>query len=219
LRLRRTVAAIVGAPLENVLVQGYANAYAHYVTTPEEYDANQYEGASTLFGRYELPAFMQVSAGLASAMQGGDTVPLGVKERDRSAEQVVSPLTDLPPDSPPLLGSYGMVTAAPAASYTRGSLVSVSFAGANPNNNLHLGGTYLAVERSTGTSWQRVADDGDWSTKFRWTTGLLGGTATVTWQTDAATVPGTYRIRYFGDLRSGGSTSPFVATSPAFGVR
>ena len=37
LRLRRAVAAAVGTGLENVLVQGYANAYAHYVTTPEEY--------------------------------------------------------------------------------------------------------------------------------------------------------------------------------------
>ncbi|RJS46813.1 neutral/alkaline non-lysosomal ceramidase N-terminal domain-containing protein [Nocardioides cavernaquae] len=219
LRLRRTVAAIVGAPLRNVLVQGYANAYLHYVTTPEEYSADQYEGASTLFGRYELPALMQVSARLATAMRGGVAVPLGLKERDRSSEQVVSPLTDLPPDAAPLLGSFGQVTAAPASAYTRGALVSVTFAAANPNNNLHLGGTYLAVERRVDGGWRRIADDGDWSTKFTWAMGFPNSTATITWQTGATTVPGTYRIRYFGDQRSGGSTSPFVGTSPAFSLR
>ncbi|MBX9639576.1 MAG: neutral/alkaline non-lysosomal ceramidase N-terminal domain-containing protein, partial [Mycobacteriaceae bacterium] len=35
LRLRRSVAAIVGADLEDVLCVGYCNAYIHYVTTPE----------------------------------------------------------------------------------------------------------------------------------------------------------------------------------------
>lgn len=56
LRLRRTVAAELGVPLENVLIQGYANAYSQYVTTPEEYQLQQYEGGSTLFGKYTLPA-------------------------------------------------------------------------------------------------------------------------------------------------------------------
>ena len=36
LRLRRAVAAIVGADLAHVLVAGYSNGYIHYVTTPEE---------------------------------------------------------------------------------------------------------------------------------------------------------------------------------------
>lgn len=34
-----------------VVIAGPANTYAHYVTTPEEYDVQRYEGASTLFGR------------------------------------------------------------------------------------------------------------------------------------------------------------------------
>ncbi|MEU6940439.1 neutral/alkaline non-lysosomal ceramidase N-terminal domain-containing protein, partial [Streptomyces rubiginosohelvolus] len=32
------------------LLQGYANAYSQYVTTPEEYDTQNYEGGSTLYG-------------------------------------------------------------------------------------------------------------------------------------------------------------------------
>src|SRR3546814_5838349 len=79
LRLRRAVAEVVGVPVRKVLVQGYANHYMHYVTTPEEYDSQEYEGASTIFGRNELPALTQVSVGLARAMRSGKPVPIGDK--------------------------------------------------------------------------------------------------------------------------------------------
>lgn len=36
-----------------VVIVGPANTYAHYVTTPEEYAAQRYEGASTIFGQCE----------------------------------------------------------------------------------------------------------------------------------------------------------------------
>ncbi|WP_202033115.1 neutral/alkaline ceramidase [Nocardioides sp. WS12] len=221
LRLRRTVAAIVGAPIKNVLVQGYANAYAHYVTTPEEYTADQYEGSSTLFGRWELPAFMQVAAGLATAMRDRRPVALGAKERDRSREQIRSPLTLPAPDVLPLGRRFGQVTLAPERTYRRGKLVMVGFAGANPNNNLRLGGSYLAVERRNGDRWIRVADDGDFSTRFVWKGFPLGnGQATIAWRTDARTPPGTYRIRYFGDARGlGGAVTPFTGTSPGFVIQ
>jgi hypothetical protein len=48
-----------------VILTGYANAYAGYVTTPEEYDAQAYEGASTHFGRWTLPAYMATFRELA----------------------------------------------------------------------------------------------------------------------------------------------------------
>ena len=47
-----------------MLCVGYSNAYFHYVTTPEEYDEQRYEGGSTLFGRWQLPALMQTAASL-----------------------------------------------------------------------------------------------------------------------------------------------------------
>ncbi|MGB3894193.1 MAG: neutral/alkaline non-lysosomal ceramidase N-terminal domain-containing protein, partial [Mycolicibacter sinensis] len=77
LRLRRTVAAIVGAELRDVLVAGYSNGYLHYVTTPEEYEEQRYEGGSTMFGRWELAALQQVVAGLATAMRERRPAPDG----------------------------------------------------------------------------------------------------------------------------------------------
>lgn len=36
-----------------VVLAGPANTYGHYITTPEEYGVQRYEGASTLFGPCE----------------------------------------------------------------------------------------------------------------------------------------------------------------------
>ncbi len=150
LRLRRAVAAAVGTGMENVLVQGYANAYAHYVTTPQEYDVQNYEGASTLFGRYELPAFMQVADRLGRAMRAGEPVPLGTKERDRSSEQVPSPQGQVTLDEPLPGTTFGDVVTAPRARYSPGQRVVAVFSGAHPNNRLRHQGTYLTVDRLVG---------------------------------------------------------------------
>src|SRR5690606_22160373 len=121
------VAEVMGVGLDQVLVQGYSNAYAHYVTTPEEYDAGEYEGASTLFGRYELPAFVQTVHGLAAHMKAGTTPPLGAKERDRSAGQLSSLQGKVLVDDPHLFKKFGDVLTAPSTSYAVGQQVKVEF--------------------------------------------------------------------------------------------
>jgi hypothetical protein len=50
LRAKLISSGILGADAYVVLA-GPANTYAHYVTTPEEYAAQRYEGASTIFGK------------------------------------------------------------------------------------------------------------------------------------------------------------------------
>lgn len=42
--------------VKDVIVAGYANGYASYTATPEEYALQHYEGSSTLYGKYTLPA-------------------------------------------------------------------------------------------------------------------------------------------------------------------
>lgn len=221
LRLRQTLAKVMGTTIDHVLVQGYANAYGHYLTTPEEYDSGEYEGGSTLYGRYQLPAVMQVVDGLARDLQDGTTRPIGTKERNRTAEQWISPTGVVVADDPQIGRRFGDVLSAPNARYTAGEQVSVTFSGAHPNNNLHRGGTYLAVERLEGGTWTRVADDNDWATRFLWKRdGISASKATITWQVGASTPAGTYRIRYFGDARNfwNGQINPISGTSPNFQV-
>jgi hypothetical protein len=45
-----------------VVVSGLTNTYASYVTTWEEYQAQRYEGASTLYGAHTLGAYIQVGS-------------------------------------------------------------------------------------------------------------------------------------------------------------
>jgi neutral ceramidase len=58
IRLRASIGeALAEIGVTRVVLAGYANAYAGYVTTPEEYEEQGYEGASTHFGKWTLPAY------------------------------------------------------------------------------------------------------------------------------------------------------------------
>lgn len=70
-RVRRTVGHVL-APMgvTHVVLSGYSNAYAGYVTTPEEYELQDYEGASTHFGKWTLPAWQTELDRLARRLLG-----------------------------------------------------------------------------------------------------------------------------------------------------
>lgn len=220
LRIRRTVAAELGVPLENVLMQGYSNAYSQYVTTPEEYDSQQYEGASTLFGRYTLPAYQQEFAKLAAAMRTGAAVPHGPVPRDLRGK-----LVNFQPgvvfDSPQLLKSFGDVLTDAKSTYQRGERVTVAFSTGHPKNDPRRGGTFLEVQRLVDGKWSRYADDGDWATRYQWARdGISASIATLSWQVPPDTSIGKYRIVHFGDWKNGwnGRITAFSGTSRAFVV-
>ena len=42
-----------------VVIAGLTNTYSSYITTREEYGAQRYEGASTIFGPSTLDAYIQ----------------------------------------------------------------------------------------------------------------------------------------------------------------
>jgi len=71
-RLRKTIEQeFVGQGISRAIVQGYANAYASYVTTPEEYDQQSYEGGCTHFGKWTLPGYLTLFRGLCRKMISG----------------------------------------------------------------------------------------------------------------------------------------------------
>lgn len=228
LRLRRAVAEVVGAAVEDVLVLGYANAYVHYVTTPEEYDEQRYEGGSTLYGRWELGAFTQTAVALAEAMRDGRPAVSGPEPPDLSGRRRFRPDRHRPPADRLVPGErFGQVVLEPRARYRGGDVVRATFVAAHPANDLHRGGTYLSVERASepAGTWVRVADDGDWSTTVRWTG--LGRPlkrrrpvrASITWEVPADAPPGTYRLVLFGDAVEGdGRILSFTGETATFDV-
>jgi len=77
-------------------INGYANAYASYVTTFEEYQLQNYEGASTLFGQWTLAAWCtklrELARAVASEANGQRAELRSLGERRRS----LPPLTKRP---------------------------------------------------------------------------------------------------------------------------
>jgi Neutral/alkaline non-lysosomal ceramidase, N-terminal len=76
-RLKAKVKSVMGMAASHVGLVGYANDYAFYVTTPEEYDKQHYEGASTLYGPNTLAAYLQEMGKLATALKSGTAVTVG----------------------------------------------------------------------------------------------------------------------------------------------
>jgi neutral ceramidase len=75
-RMRSAVtSALAKVGVERVVVNGYANAYAAYVTTEEEYQRQHYEAASTLFGRWTLAAWCTELRRLARDIADGCVRP------------------------------------------------------------------------------------------------------------------------------------------------
>lgn len=224
-RLREAVYAKL-APLgvDQVVIAGLANAYAGYLVTREEYALQHYEGASTHFGPWQLAATQQELEKLANAMVAGTAVAPGPTPRDlRNAQTTVQ--TGVVFDDKPLWVSFGSVVTDANASYSRGSKVVVKFWGGHPKNNLRTQGTFLRVQRKSGSSWVTVANDWDWETKYRWQRNLCAPTfacshVTVEWKIPSDATPGTYRIVHYGDWKSGwdGQISSYSGTSREFTV-
>ncbi|PAY24586.1 hydrolase [Dietzia natronolimnaea] len=220
LRLRRTLAAELAVPEDHVTVQGYSNAYGHYVTTPEEYSAQNYEGGATAFGPWTLPAIQQVAADLARSMRSGTPLDPGTSERDLTGQIPVSPLGNPLVDTPAPLRNFGDVLDPPLPAYRTGQRVTVRFCGTNPNSDLRRGATYLAVERRDGGRWIRVHDDGDWSTMIVFEGLLTVTNALITWDIPPGTPAGEYRVVYTASGRGlDGRLFPVRGESPAFDVR
>ncbi|WP_280452794.1 neutral/alkaline ceramidase [Nocardia cyriacigeorgica] len=220
LRVRRAVADALGVDVEQVLMQGYANAYHEYVTTPEEYDAQHYEGASTLYGRYTLCAYQQEFTRLATAFAARQQIARGPAPRDVSTLQpnfVPAP----GPDATPAGRVFGDVLVQPPATASPGSRIEVEFVSAHPKHNPRRNSTFLEVQRrSSSGRWERVANEGEWAVRFHWRSPGPGiSLVRFTWDIPADAAPGRYRFQHFADrLGTDGSLTPITGTSNEFDI-
>jgi hypothetical protein len=111
-RLRSSLQSLE-APRAFVLV-GLANEYLSYVTTPEEYEAQEYEGASTIFGPKSGPViahFLEILAGRTPAPPSSSVpavtfkagpkpaMPFGPSMRELRRESFDEGLETLMPDA------------------------------------------------------------------------------------------------------------------------
>ncbi len=197
-RIRQAVLSkLAPSGVEAVHLIGYANAYAAYVTTPEEYDAQHYEGASTLFGRHTLDAFIKILTDLASDVREGAVRHRGV------APSAFADLTQPGKTNPIKIarsllrrGSrYGDVAVAPRRSYRRGDTLTLSYNSPNPNLFPLRGSSYVEIQHDDGGVWQTVYTDDDPETTLSWEQ-KPASRMTMTWSIPADAPAGEYRIVY-----------------------
>jgi neutral ceramidase len=246
-RVRAALGKELGVESRYVVIAGYANDYANYVTTREEYETQQYEGGSTLFGPWTEAGYRQEFVRLARALKAGRSVASKTDPVDMRTRVTTSVSLDGPDEHPPADAKPGDPVTDAKERYARGKLVTVCFWTGSPVNDYRRTDYFMAVERrdpGRGT-WEAVREDFDWDTTARWkqlvpATNLEPGKAprqperlgpvrwtprpdpyqvTINWQTDKQVPPGTYRIVHYGRFKKDGKVERFKAVSRPFEVK
>lgn len=222
-RLRDTLQeAFRFASDKQVLISGLCNSYSDYVVTPQEYNVQRYEGASTIFGPHTLTIYLDVYRRLAENIVQG-VEPLGGPEPQEFYRSVMSLLPPVIVDYAGPFKDFGDVIQQPPSVVRPGDRVVVRFVGANPRNNLMQEYSYLTVERFDTPQWTVIATDANWETQFKWIrTNMIFGISEVeiVWDVPETVASGYYRIRHFGHERSmNGNIAAYQGSSEVFKVQ
>lgn len=221
--------------VNRVILTGLANEYSGYVATPEEYNSQQYEGASTLFGRLTFDAYLQIFGQLADAMATGQPVPLGTMSPNLGRVQIELQTGVWHDDKRSDNEQFGEVLIEPPSEVMRGdgsTIVQATFRSGHPKNDLRRNNTYLAIERHDGNgNWILVAWDSMPETSLIWERNKddkecpfnACSRVHVRWAIPKDTEPGNYRITHTGAWKApeilGGKISSYSGSSRSFSVK
>jgi len=221
-RIARAVEEVTGG--NKVILAGLTNNYINYITTPEEYDIQEFEAGATIYGRNTQPVITHIFSEMAQALVDNDPsrIPDGPSPPsflDRLREDIYQWADPAPPAGL----HFGSVVVEPNEEYnkTMDTQVQVSFVAGSPRNFPLRKGTFLVVERWDEESggWMLWRTDADIDTGFFWGGPIERG-AVITWFIDEDTEEGKYRIRHFGYYRTerGGRSQTYSGASREFTV-
>jgi neutral ceramidase len=152
---RRTRAAVLAAVraagMRRVVIAGYANEYASYFTTPEEYDAQHYEGGTTVYGPASGPFITASLADLAGRLAAGRQAP--PPHRFDPTRGMRPTASRYPPGA-----ARGRALAQPRATGRLGRAV-FRWRGGAAGLDRPLDRPFVSVQRRTGRGWRTVATD------------------------------------------------------------
>jgi neutral ceramidase len=191
--------------VDRVMMVGYANAYAGYLATPEEYDLQNYEGASTHFGRLTLAGltagFSKLVADMSDLGSGtlGAPPPMTVTPSWNNGSR--SSIDERPP------GSYfGSVEINVKKHYKPADWVTLTFASPNPNNYLEEDRKIFQIEKRVGAHWESRFSEESPETWIRWNQIISSPRqycgscieAKILWRIPELIESGIYRIKFYG---------------------
>jgi neutral ceramidase len=145
------LAAVRGSGIRRVVVSGYANEYASYFTTPEEYGAQHYEGGTTVYGPASGPFLTSSLADLASRLAHGRPAP---------APHAFDPTRGLRPTARPYPSgaAHARALAQPRATARLGHAV-FRWRGGAAGTDRPLDRAFVSVQLRRGGRWHAVDDD------------------------------------------------------------
>jgi neutral ceramidase len=184
-RIRAAVLdAVKPAGITHVVIDGLANDYIQYVATPEEFQTQSYEAASTIFGKNEATFFQERLAELGRALAEGKPAP---------DPYPFDPSFGVHPDGAPYPpgADHGNITTEPADSVARGATISMAWSGGPSGHDRPVDRAFIRAERLVGRRWR--IDDTDLGLDMLWRVDDQGH-HTVEWR-PARTLPaGTFRL-------------------------
>lgn len=207
-RLREAIKTVMNEASDDetsVIVAGLCNTYSDYITTPEEYQIQRYEAASTIYGPHTLTIYLKQFTELATAALLKKNVEPGPSPPDLGKKNLLTFVTPVLYDTPKWGRNFGDCIKQPQKLAKPGDTVTAVFISGHPRNNLMTENTFLTVERLTNDEvWVPIATDANWETRFEWkrTSVVLGSSqVTITWQIPEDIKQGEYRIRHNGCYR------------------
>ena len=207
-RFRRAVEPVMPAGVTDPFPVGLSNDYIGYLTSPEEYEMQHYEGGHTVYGTWTSLLAQSSFVELARSMASGAPAPK--------------------PSVPPELGATGNAAPGVGAGGVPGRLVEgptgrvprmtpfrVAWEGAEGGIDRPLDDPFLVLQRRKRGKW--VEADSDLGLAFLWRE--TGGRYGALYDVGAGVRAGRYRVQIVsGDYRL--ATDPFrIVASQALRVR
>ncbi|MBJ7521539.1 MAG: neutral/alkaline non-lysosomal ceramidase N-terminal domain-containing protein [Solirubrobacteraceae bacterium] len=172
------------AGVRKVVIAGLTNEYINYITTPEEYDTQHYEGGSTMYGRLSLNLLRQSLTDLSSRLVRGEAAP---PPRIYDAKRGVVPNGTPYPEG----SATGTLLAEPPARVARLGHATLSWQGGPYGADRPVGDAFLRAERRVGDVWEEV--DSDLGLAMLWRVGR-DGRYEARWEVPRDAPTGEYRL-------------------------
>ncbi len=152
-RVRHAVEeAAAGHGVVRAVISGLANEYADYFTTPEEYDAQHYEGAATVYGRASSVALQETLVQLTRDLVSGHKAPKPYAYDPRNGIRAKSPPF-------PKGAGHGRIVKQPQRTTRRLLHPTVAWQGGPRGLDRPLGRAFVHVQRRSGGHWRTVDSD------------------------------------------------------------
>lgn len=174
-----------GSGIKHVVLSGLANEYDDYFTTPEEYDAQHYEGGSQVYGRTSSVALQEALVALAKTLADGTPAP---------NPYPFDPTNGIVPDgsSFPTGATEATAIAQPAKRSRRLLHPQFSWQGGERGFDRPLERAFIKVQRHSGPhKWRTV--DSDLGLRMLWYVDD-NGAYTAEWEPPLRQRPGRYRF-------------------------